>query len=85
MGWQVSGCVDEEASKWQVGVAFLQSSLEDAKRFLEEAPPDNRYMKNVAYWFILLTIVVSEKISPDLREIEVGSDFYVVLSFQGHH
>jgi hypothetical protein len=76
------GGEDGEASKWQVGVAFLQSALEDAKKFLEEAPPDNRYMKNVAYWFVLLTIVVSEKVSPDLREIEVRSEFYVLLSLQ---
>lgn len=58
-------------TKWQVGIALLTSALEDAKRFLNEAPPDNRYLKNVAYWYILLTILTAEEISPDLREIQV--------------
>lgn len=61
-------------SKWQVGIALLTSALEDAKRFLKEAPPDNRYLKNVAYWYILLTILTAEDISTDLREIQVNAE-----------
>jgi hypothetical protein len=59
--------------KWEEGIAFLMSALEDAKKFIEEAPPDNRYMKNVSYWYILLTVLIEERVSPDLREIKVRS------------
>ncbi|KAF5340215.1 hypothetical protein D9611_007974 [Ephemerocybe angulata] len=52
-------------TKWQVGIALLTSALEDAKRFIDEAPPDNRYMRNVSYWYILLTIIVSENAGVD--------------------
>ncbi|KAJ2933042.1 hypothetical protein H1R20_g4019, partial [Candolleomyces eurysporus] len=58
--------------KWEEGIAFLTSALEDAKTFIDQAPPDNRYMKNVSYWYILLTILISDSISPDLREIKKG-------------
>ncbi|TFK22370.1 hypothetical protein FA15DRAFT_520626 [Coprinopsis marcescibilis] len=37
-------------NKWEEGIAFLISSYEDAKVFLNQAPPDNRHMKNVSYW-----------------------------------
>ncbi|TFK22369.1 hypothetical protein FA15DRAFT_681689 [Coprinopsis marcescibilis] len=58
--------------KWEEGIAFLMSSYEDAKVFLEQAPPDNRYMKNVSYWYILLTILIGDKLSPDLHELQDG-------------
>ena len=32
-------------NKWEEGIAFLMSTLEDVKTFIEEAPPDHRYMK----------------------------------------
>ncbi|KAH6909543.1 hypothetical protein BKA70DRAFT_202802 [Coprinopsis sp. MPI-PUGE-AT-0042] len=60
--------------KWEEGIAFLMSAYEDAKAFLKDAPPDNRYMKNVSYWYILLTILMEEEISPDLRELKAGID-----------
>ncbi|KAF5340216.1 hypothetical protein D9611_007973 [Ephemerocybe angulata] len=57
-------------NKWAVGVAFLTSALEDARRYIQEAPPDSRYMKNVTYWFVLLTAVVSETVTEDLSEVK---------------
>lgn len=57
--------------KWEEGIAFLQSALEDAKAFYDSAPPDNRFMKNVGYWLVLLTMLTSETLSPDLRELKV--------------
>ncbi|KAJ7154762.1 hypothetical protein C8R46DRAFT_1005859 [Mycena filopes] len=56
--------------KWLEGVAFLTSALEDAKAYIASAPPDNRHMKNMLYWHILLRITMEEDISPDLREIQ---------------
>lgn len=58
--------------KLGLGVAFLQSALEDAKRFLAEAPPDNRHKKSISYWCVLLTIAISEAVSLDLSELKVS-------------
>ncbi|KAG2003384.1 hypothetical protein CC2G_003991 [Coprinopsis cinerea AmutBmut pab1-1] len=66
------GNVGSRECKWEEGIAFLMSAYEDAKSFLNGAPPDNRYMKNVSYWYILLTILIADKISPDLRELKEG-------------
>ena len=57
--------------KWEEGIAFLMSALEDSKTYVEQAPPDNRHMKNVSYWNILLMITIKEQLSPDLREMQV--------------
>lgn len=59
--------------KLSLGLAFLESAVEDATRFMSEAPPDNRYKKNMAYWFIVLNLIVAEGVSPDLRELMVRS------------
>ncbi|KAF8962291.1 hypothetical protein BDZ97DRAFT_1120677 [Flammula alnicola] len=56
--------------KWEEGIAFLMSALDDAKAYVDGAPPDNRHMKNVGYWFVLLIILVKEDLSPDLRELK---------------
>ncbi|TFK71925.1 hypothetical protein BDN72DRAFT_837132 [Pluteus cervinus] len=56
---------------WEEGIAFLMSAYEDAKTYVEEGPPDNRYMKNVLYWTVILAVTIHEKdISPDLREVQ---------------
>ena len=58
--------------KWEEGIAYLTSAVEDAKCYLDQAPPDNRHMKNVSYWYILLTIAIQgPELSIDLRELEV--------------
>lgn len=56
--------------KWYEGIAFLHSALEDAKTYIAEAPPDNRNMKTVLYWYILLMVTIND-LRPDLRELEV--------------
>ncbi|KAJ6572053.1 hypothetical protein B0H19DRAFT_1132370 [Mycena capillaripes] len=56
--------------KWVEGIAFLTSALEDSKKYISHAPPDNRHMKNVLYWYILLRITMEEDMSEDLREIQ---------------
>ncbi|KAJ7731107.1 hypothetical protein DFH07DRAFT_929368 [Mycena maculata] len=68
-------CILQESAstgdkKWEEGIAFLTSALEDSKTYISEAPPDNRHMKNVLYWNILLRITVEEEISADLREVQ---------------
>ncbi|KAJ6469483.1 hypothetical protein C8R45DRAFT_1017230 [Mycena sanguinolenta] len=61
---------DAEDKKWVEGIAFLTSAMEDAKTYIAEAPPDNRHMKNVLYWYILLHITMTEEMSADLREVQ---------------
>ncbi|PPQ78318.1 hypothetical protein CVT25_011689 [Psilocybe cyanescens] len=56
--------------RWAEGIAFLSSALEDARAYLDGAPPDNRHMKNVIYWFILLTMLMKEDLSLDLHELK---------------
>jgi hypothetical protein len=63
-------------TKWEEGIAFLMSALEDAKTFVDQAPPDNRHMNAVLYWFILLTITTTEsELSTDLRELQVSFSY----------
>jgi hypothetical protein len=71
---EASGVEDQ---KWVEGIAFLTSALEDAKKYIAEAPPDNRHMKNVSYWYLLLRIMMADEMSPDLREVQVCS-FYSI-------
>lgn len=66
--------------KWEEGVAFLMSALEDSKSYIEGAPPDNRHMKNISYWYIVLTILTKDDLSPDLRELNVSGRLWFVLS-----
>ncbi|TBU57428.1 hypothetical protein BD310DRAFT_821584 [Dichomitus squalens] len=55
------------------GVAFLVSAWEDAKTFTAEAPPDNRHMKTILNWYILLTIAIrGPELSEDLRELDAA-------------
>ncbi|KIY63600.1 hypothetical protein CYLTODRAFT_425967 [Cylindrobasidium torrendii FP15055 ss-10] len=57
-------------SAWKEGTAFLLSALEDSRLFIKEAPPDNRYMKNVLYYNILLRLAIEgPDISVDLHEL----------------
>ncbi|KAF9226356.1 hypothetical protein BS17DRAFT_801007 [Gyrodon lividus] len=57
--------------KWDEGVAFLTSALEDAKTYVAEAPPDARHMKNVLYWYICLTIAIKgPEMSTNLSELQ---------------
>ncbi|KAJ7089251.1 hypothetical protein B0H15DRAFT_840062 [Mycena belliarum] len=60
----------EGDKKWEEGIAFLTSALEDSKTYIAHAPPDNRHMKNVLYWNILLRVAIEEDISPDVRELQ---------------
>ncbi|KAL0060710.1 hypothetical protein AAF712_012490 [Marasmius tenuissimus] len=60
-----------EEKKWEEGIALLTSSLEDSKKYVNEAPPDNRHMRNVLYWNVLLGIVVrGPDLSRDLHEFQ---------------
>ncbi|KAH7910685.1 hypothetical protein BJ138DRAFT_1180100 [Hygrophoropsis aurantiaca] len=68
-------CRLQEAStgdrKWEEGIAFLASAMEDAKSYVAEAPPDARHMKNVLYWYICLTITMKgTEMSLDLHELQ---------------
>ncbi|KAK7059703.1 hypothetical protein R3P38DRAFT_2495642 [Favolaschia claudopus] len=64
---EASGSDDK---KWAEGIAFLTSALEDAKTYISEAPPDNRHMKNVSYWYILLRVTTAEEMDADLGELQ---------------
>ncbi|KAF9069534.1 hypothetical protein BDP27DRAFT_1293847 [Rhodocollybia butyracea] len=75
MGLQIlentSARIEGEGGRWEEGVAFVMSAWKDSKVFIEEAPPDNRYMSQVLYWNILLGIVIrGPESSDDLNEIQ---------------
>lgn len=72
---------DAGNSKWEEGIAFLMSALEDAKTYTEQAPPDNRHMKNVSYWFILLSVAIKDNLGPDLCELRVGFSCIIIECF----
>ncbi|KAK7047903.1 hypothetical protein VNI00_006231 [Paramarasmius palmivorus] len=56
---------------WEEGIALLMSALEDSKTFIKEAAPDNRQMRNVLYWNILLTILIrGPDASSDLSDVQ---------------
>ncbi|KDR72533.1 hypothetical protein GALMADRAFT_101649 [Galerina marginata CBS 339.88] len=61
---------DPSEPSWKEAVAFLMSAVEDAKAYIDSAPPDNRYMRNVCSWYILLSVLVKPDISPELRELD---------------
>lgn len=73
---------DVGEKKWEEGIAFLMSALEDARSYLDGAPPDNRHMKNVGYWYVLLTMLIKEGLSPDLRDLKVSSAACCLLVFR---
>lgn len=65
--------------KWEEGIAFLMSALEDSRTYVENAPPDNRHMKNVSYWYILLSLTVrASEISANMRELRVSLSFIIL-------
>ncbi|KAJ3866341.1 hypothetical protein EV359DRAFT_71884 [Lentinula novae-zelandiae] len=60
-----------EDPKWEEGMAFFMSAWTDSNTFLAEAPPDNRHMRNVLYWNILLAIIIrGPELNPNLEEIK---------------
>jgi hypothetical protein len=62
----------DTTQQWEEGIAFLSSSLEDARTYVEQAPPDNRNMKNVIYWYIVLTLAMKgPSVSETLNDKEL--------------
>ncbi|KAL0958070.1 hypothetical protein HGRIS_000248 [Hohenbuehelia grisea] len=60
-------------SAWELGAAFLMSALEDAKIYMDEAPPDNRHMSTVISWYIILKIIfldVDPELNADLSPVK---------------
>ncbi|KAK7683476.1 hypothetical protein QCA50_013310 [Cerrena zonata] len=57
--------------RWSEGVAFLMSAYDDAKKFINEAPPDAKRMQTMLNWYIILHIAIhGPELSVELREIE---------------
>lgn len=60
---------------WRKGISFLRSAYEDSKTYIEIAPPDQRQMKGVLNWHIVLTFVIrGPEIGADLTLIQVSVD-----------
>lgn len=58
--------------RWSEGVAFLMSAYEDARKFVNTAPPDAKRMQTMLNWYLILHIAVhGPELSPELREVEV--------------
>lgn len=70
-------------NRYAKGFAFLISAAEDAKTFVEEAPPDNYHHMNVLYLLILLTFVTQEmpvgkdlsEVQPLIRKLKIAEEF----------
>ncbi|ESK96280.1 hypothetical protein Moror_7066 [Moniliophthora roreri MCA 2997] len=63
----------DKAHLWEEGIALLMSALEDSKTFIKEASPDNRQMRNVLYWNILLAVLTrGPDASSDLSEAQAS-------------
>ncbi|KAJ7598563.1 hypothetical protein C8J56DRAFT_741455, partial [Mycena floridula] len=68
--------------KLEQGIAFLMSAFEDAKTYLGEAPPDNRHMRDVVYWFVMLFLAIkgpegsinSDEIRSALQILKLSDD-----------
>lgn len=57
---------------WRKGIGFLRSAYEDSKAYIEEAPPDQRQMKGVLNWHVILTLVVrGPEVDTEMKEIQV--------------
>jgi hypothetical protein len=70
---------DAELGKksWEEGVACMRSALEDCETFMNNAPPDNRRMKDVIMWYTLLTMVLKgPELGADLSSLEVCCDCF---------
>ncbi|KAJ8509407.1 hypothetical protein ONZ45_g8429 [Pleurotus djamor] len=73
--------------KWEEGITFLQSAYDDAKTYLEQAPPDSRHIKNMAYWYILLTFVLKgpdmstdmTELRSTLKKLQIADEITVIL------
>jgi len=53
------------------GIAFLVSALDDASTYINEAPPDARYLRAMLNWYIVLTLAIQgPELSVDLKELE---------------
>ncbi|KAF8123399.1 hypothetical protein EV363DRAFT_1547591 [Boletus edulis] len=58
--------------KWEQGQAFMSSTLDDARIYLAQAPPDMRHRKSILYWYIVLTLIEKgPELSTDLHELKV--------------
>ncbi|KAG6370757.1 hypothetical protein JVT61DRAFT_10959 [Boletus reticuloceps] len=61
--------------KWEQGQAFMSSTLDDARIYLAQAPPDMRHRKSILYWYIVLTLVEKgPELSTDLHEFKKYTD-----------
>ncbi|TDL19576.1 hypothetical protein BD410DRAFT_751998 [Rickenella mellea] len=71
MGLDVLQEAEGGRHKWDEGIAFVTSALEDAKTYINEASPDTRNMKTALYWYNLFSLIVKgSEISADLQELE---------------
>ncbi|KII91325.1 hypothetical protein PLICRDRAFT_38074 [Plicaturopsis crispa FD-325 SS-3] len=75
MGLEILQSAHQGGPKWDEGIAFINSAVEDAKTYITEAPPDARHMKNVLYWYICLTIALKgPEMSLQLYELQSAFD-----------
>lgn len=59
-------------TKWKQGIGFLRSAYEDAKQYIAKAPPDQRQMKTVMNWFIILECIVKgPEMDEELADLQV--------------
>ena len=73
LGFRVLCEAQESDAKFDEGVAFIMSALEDSKTFIDNAPPDTRNMKSVIYVYTLAYFVAKgHELTPDLNDLSVS-------------
>ncbi|KAF9021934.1 hypothetical protein BDZ89DRAFT_1163494 [Hymenopellis radicata] len=71
LGVQIMKAARPSDYTWTEGLAFLTSALEDSETYIDEAPRDATFLKEILSWNLLLRIVMKgPTINLDLREFK---------------
>ena len=74
LGLRVLFEAQESDAKFDEGIAFIVSALEDSKAFIDNAPPDTRSMKSVVCIYTIVYFVAKgHELTPDLKALGVRS------------
>ena len=74
LGLRILFEAQESDAKFDEGIAFIVSALEDSKAFIDNAPPDTRSMKSVVCIYTIVYFVAKgHELTPDLKALGVRS------------
>ena len=60
------------SSQYRESLTLMKSALDDAKTFIAETPPDNKYMVRILHFYLVLNVTMrGPELSTDLHELGV--------------